>query len=62
MVLTQQKGGKHEKEKATHVSIPLWFSRNQKRFAPGYTSGRRFHTTMVLTQPLLLQRYYTGFG
>jgi len=21
-----------------------------------------FHTTMVLTQPLLLQRYYTGFG
>ena len=25
-------------------------------------SQLRFHTTMVLTQPLLLQRYYTGFG
>jgi len=22
----------------------------------------RFHTTMVLTQPLILQGYYTGFG
>jgi len=25
-------------------------------------TDKGFHTTMVLTQPLLLQRYYTGFG
>jgi len=27
-----------------------------------HVPGNSFHTTMVLTQPLLLQRYYTGFG
>ncbi len=30
--------------------------------AQSMTEGGSFHTTMVLTQPLLLQRYYTGFG
>ncbi len=56
MVLTQPKGTNRQKT-VDKVSIPLWFSRNWKFVADSWGEGG-FHTTMVLTQQLLLQKLY----
>ena len=52
MVLTQQSLSPAGYRAPMNVSIPLWFSRNQKTRSSSATREWCFHTTMVLTQPV----------